>query len=128
MPKFRRSENHLISITSVSWWEMTLLILMIEDREQGNVTLLPLKVHNWLREWDDRCPETYHHLFLFVPVVHHTGFVVKRVQGEINGLRSFGLHKNFKRTNKPKQTLTTDSGFFQKARTQEHDILTRQYF
>lgn len=54
----------------------------------------------------------YQHLSFLVPMVQHAGFVVKRVQGETDGLRSFGLYKNFKQTNKPKQTLTTDSGFY----------------
>lgn len=112
MPKFRWWENHFISIKSVLCWEMSLLPLMMEDRGQGNASPFPLKVHNWLKHWARQMPCERISIFSFLaPTAQPTGFVVKRVQGETDGLRSFGLYKNFKETNKPKQTLTTDSGF-----------------
>lgn len=53
-----------------------------------------------------------HHLSFSALWAQHMGFVVKKVSGEINGWRSFGLHKNFRQTSQPKQTLTADLAFY----------------
>ena len=58
-----------------------------------------------------RCPASVSASFPFWPLRLSLQVLWSRVQGETDGLRSFGLYKNFKETNKPKQTLTTDSGF-----------------